>query len=92
MIAVAESVVFEVNCDATRVYLRIDSVQGSPVMLPLRGVGQGHWRLDVNLLPGTYRFRYYAAEGESLTYYAPPADQGMDGLDAVLTVEPATIA
>jgi hypothetical protein len=50
----------------------------------------GRWGLTLHLLPGTYRYRYYADDGRITTYVSPrDADNTaapMEGLDAILSV------
>ncbi len=84
--------VFRVRCDlASQVKLVIEFRPGVSEIYSLRPCGKGMWEITLNLPPGEYRYCYHAYDGRSLTYITPPAAP-LDGLKAVLHVQPSTTA
>lgn len=90
-----ENWLFTVNSGtAERVYLLKDRIGGMPVWLEMRRVDGQHWQVRDKLQPGSYRFRYYTAEGETLINCG---DVGLsasrvDGADPTVRVETADYA
>ena len=72
---------------AKRVYVLGAFTTPQRSLIPMSRVGADLWQLELNLPPGTYRFRYYVDDGQCI-YCTPPTAQPRDqnGLDAVLTV------
>ncbi len=81
--------VFQVqSTTAQHVSLVIGAVGDVARIFHLRPCGEGMWRTAVRLGPGAYRYCYHAFDGRALMYVAPPGAP-LDGLKAVLLVEPA---
>lgn len=82
---------FVMTCRATLVYALIGPSDGRATMLHrMDGQASDTWSLSLRLLPGSYRYRYYAVCGSTMTYV--PANEAeapsveMDGADAILAV------
>ena len=80
---------FRVTCkDARRVYLVGDFDGWSTTAIEMEQVAPDVWQTRLELDPGTYRFRYYAADGRWLTDFAAfgIVPNRIDGWDSVLYV------
>lgn len=82
---------FRVCCDgAQQVKLVIDFEPGASQIFSLKPLRKGVWETSLRLPPGEYRFCYHLYDGRVLTYLTPP-DHEVDGLKAVLRVQPAEL-
>ncbi len=57
---------FRVCCPhADRVYLVKKCHSASTAWVPMSPVGSDEWELDLPLIPGSYQFSYFTAEGDT---------------------------
>lgn len=85
------SVRFSMRLPADRVYLVVHNPDGSTNgWLEMARHGVDRWEATILLVPGDYRYRFYA-ETEGVTTYIPPIGRGgvlagLESLDAPLHV------
>lgn len=81
--------VFRVRCrHAEQVKLVIDRGGGASQIFSLQPCGGDLWETILTLKPGTYRYCYHAYNGRTLTYLTP-TDAPLEGLKAILHIEPS---
>lgn len=80
---------FGVAVDADAVYLRIDDDVGcGKAMMSMESSTAGSWALEIPLLPGAYRYRYYTRVGTTSFYCPANTSEAvkMSGIDGLLSV------
>ena len=86
---------FRITCQSAQVHLRLAHGDGTGArFFKMKLQHPGRWGLTLTLVPGIYRYRYYADDGQVTTYVSPrDADDSaggpataMEGLDAILFV------
>jgi hypothetical protein len=90
--AVAETVrvLFRIRWPARRALVRISAAGQEAMSVPMDRIAADRWQAVVDLRPGTYLYRYYAGDEQTLVYVPPDEAEGRRrrrvGADAVLRV------
>ena len=85
---------FRVQCPCRKMYLLLSDTSGmKPMLEEMTPDSRDWWAVRLLLLPGVYRYRYYADFGDLVTYVSPTevGDESVEqmlGLDAVRVIQP----
>ena len=79
---------FNLQSDATQVFLVGQKDQEEPFVIEMQQCEPGFWIMRLELHPGVYRFRYYCNNGQNIVYLGPAhsAQSTVDDMDAVLVI------